>query len=76
MEAESVIHPLIHAGVKPALIWAACKTGRLVTDENRNALTDGDIKEWEDALADYKKNYPENDWDMKNLDEVIDRDKF
>ena len=76
MEAKSVIHPLINAGVKPALIWAACKTGRLVSDENRGALTEEDIQEWEDALLDYKKNYPDDDWDMKNLDEVIDQEKF
>jgi hypothetical protein len=76
MEAESVIHPLINAGVKPALIWAACKTGRLVSEENRDALTEEDIHEWENALLDYQEKYPNNDWDMKNLDQVIDREKF
>jgi len=76
MEAESVIRPLIRAGVKPKLIWAVCRTGRLVSDENRNALTAGDLAEWDAALREYGERYPDDDWDMKNLHEIIVREKF
>ena len=76
MEAESVIRPLIRAGVKPRFIYAACKTGRLVSDENRDTLLPEDIKEWENALKEYEEIYPLDDWVMQNLDNVIDREKF
>lgn len=76
MEPEDVIRPLIRAGVKPKLIWAACRTGRLVTEENRKALTEEDLVEWEAAIAEYEQKYPRDDWDMKNLSGVIQREKF
>lgn len=76
MEAESVIKPLIRAGVKPKLVWAACRTGRLVTDEIRDALLPEDIEEWEAALKEYEEKFPLDDWDMQNLDEVIVPEKF
>jgi hypothetical protein len=76
MEAETVLKELIRAGVRPQLIYAACKTGRLVSEENRSVLLPEDINEWENALKEYKEKYPQNDWDMKNLDNVINREKF
>ena len=76
MEAEDVIRPLIKAGVKPKLIWAVCRTGRLVTDENKKSLTPEDIAEWEAALREYEGLYPQDDWDMKDLNQVILREKF
>ena len=76
MEAEDVIRPLIRAGVRPRLIWAVCRTGRLVTDENRGTLDDGDIAEWEASLKEYDDHYPKDDWDMKNLGDIIIREKF
>ncbi len=76
MLAESVIKPLIRAGVKPKLIWAVCRTGRLVMEENKNDLTQQDVDEWNSALKEYQENYPMDDWDMKNLEEIIVEDKF
>lgn len=76
MEAETVLKELIRAGVRPQLIYAACKTGRLVSEENRSVLLPQDIEEWENALQEYEQKYPQNDWDMQNLVDVIDREKF
>jgi len=76
MEPEDVIRPLIRAGVKPKLIWAACRTGRLVTEENKKSLTEEDLAEWQAALDEYEKKYPNDDWDMKDLGAAIIREKF
>jgi len=76
MEAEDVIRSLIRAGVKPRLVWAACRTGRLVTAEIRPSLSDEDVREWENALQEYVRLYPADDWDMKDIGAVIDHDKF
>lgn len=76
MQAEDLIRSLIRAGVRPNLIWAACRTGRLVTAENRPSLSKEDMAEWEGALDEYKAHYPADDWDMKNIEDVIVREKF
>ncbi len=76
MEPEDVIRQLIRAGVKPHLVWAACRTGRLITGDMRQALEAEDLQEWEAALHEYRQKYPGDDWDMRNISEIIVRDKF
>ncbi len=76
MEPEDIVKSFIRAGVRPQLIWAACRTGRLVTDENKGALLEEDLQEWQSALDEYTRTFPNDDWDMKNISEIIVREKF
>ncbi len=76
MEPEDVIRQLIRAGVKPRLVWAACRTGRLITEDMRQILEPDDLQEWEKALQEYQQIYPADDWDMHNINEIIIPDKF
>ena len=41
------------AGVRPELIYAMRKTGRIVTESNQQLLTDGELQEWQDAIEEY-----------------------
>src|SRR5208337_2341030 len=41
------------AGVRPELIYAMRKTGRIVTESNQELLTDGELQEWQDAIEEY-----------------------
>src|SRR5664279_3267218 len=38
------------AGVRPELIYAMRKTGRIVTASNQDLLTDDEMREWQDAI--------------------------
>lgn len=40
-------------GYGPAEIYAYLKTGRLVTADNEQFLTEVDLDEWEDAIDEY-----------------------
>jgi hypothetical protein len=42
------------AGIDPAIIYAYEKTGRLVTEENQNLLSDADLDEWDAAIEEYE----------------------
>src|SRR5664280_1179017 len=41
------------AGIRPELIYAMRKTGRIVTESNQHLLTDEDLQEWQDAIEEY-----------------------
>ncbi len=41
------------AGLPPELAYAAKKTGRLVTTENKKHLTKAELKEWNDAIQEF-----------------------
>ncbi len=41
------------AGVRPELIYAMRKTGRIVTESNQTLLTDEELQEWRDAIGEY-----------------------
>ena len=41
------------AGVRPELIYAMKKTGRIVTESNQHLLTDEELQEWQDAIEEY-----------------------
>ena len=40
-------------GVRPELIYAMKKTGRIVTESNQHLLTDEELQEWRDAIEEY-----------------------
>ena len=46
------------AGLRPELIYAFEKTGRLVTESNLAALSEEEIKEWEEAIDEYFRKHP------------------
>ncbi len=46
------------AGLRPELIYAFEKTGRLVSKSNLDALSEGEIKEWEEAIDEYFRKHP------------------
>lgn len=52
---KATIEMLEKAGVSDEYIYAYKKTGRLVTEQNRNKLTDLELKEWDEAIAEYKE---------------------
>lgn len=41
------------AGVRPELIYAMRKTGRIVTESNQQLLTDDELQERQDAIEEY-----------------------
>jgi len=41
------------AGTDPAFIYAFKKTERLVTEENKQFLTEAELKEWDEAIKEY-----------------------
>lgn len=49
---------LMAVNIDPALIYAFKVTGRLVTEENLHLLTEDEIQEWTDAVADYQRLNP------------------
>jgi len=49
------------AGVPEELVYAVNKTGIIVTAENRNLLPDKDVKEFEDAVREYREMFGEGE---------------
>ncbi|HUN85970.1 MAG TPA: hypothetical protein VMU48_16445 [Terracidiphilus sp.] len=41
-------------GIKPAIIYAYRKTGRILTAENQRYLTKAELKEWESAIREFE----------------------
>ncbi len=46
------------AGLRPELIYAFEKTGRLVTESNLDVLSEEELKEWEGAIDEYFRKHP------------------
>ncbi|QNI30528.1 hypothetical protein H7849_15405 [Alloacidobacterium dinghuense] len=42
------------ANIRPALIYAMKKTGRIVTEQNRKLLSPEELAEWDAAIDEYK----------------------
>lgn len=42
------------AGMRPEFIYAFEKTGRLISEENRHLVDEKDLREWEDAIAEFR----------------------
>ena len=51
---HKIVEAMKEAGIDPAIIYAYEKTGRLVTEENRNLLSDADLDEWQAAIEEYE----------------------
>lgn len=41
------------SGMPPAIVYAMNKTGRIVTEDNSQFLTDAELQEWNDAVDEY-----------------------
>lgn len=58
---EHVEHEMVEmmkqANIDPAKIYAFEKTGRIVTEENQDTLTEADLMEWEAAIDEYKERF-------------------
>ena len=52
LEAE-LVEALKRANVRPEMIYATERTGRIVTEESYDNLTDAEQQEWEDAIDEY-----------------------
>ena len=53
--ARELAEAMAAAGIDPALIYAAKKTGLLVTEDNRHLIPDEAMEEWAAALREYKE---------------------
>ncbi len=50
---DQIIEAMSAAGVRPEVIYAFRKTGRIVTEDNWRLLSEADRKEWTDAVNEY-----------------------
>jgi hypothetical protein len=48
-----IIGAAAKVGIDPAKIYAMHKTGRIVTEDNTQFLTDDELQEWNDAIDEY-----------------------
>lgn len=48
-----VLQAAAESGMPPAIVYAMNKTGRIVTEENSQFLTDAELQEWNDAVDEY-----------------------
>ena len=53
---EAMLLVLREANVRPEIIYAYQKTGRLVTEENAQLLSTDEIAEWDAAVDEYRRN--------------------
>lgn len=51
---ETMCSIMTNAGIDPALIFAFRKTGRILTAENMQYLTLAELKEWNEAIAEFR----------------------
>jgi hypothetical protein len=55
---EHVEHEMVQAmkaaGLDPAFIYAYEKTGLLVTEQNQHWISDQDLRQWQDAMEEYR----------------------
>jgi hypothetical protein len=49
-----MVEDMKKAGINPAIIYAFEKTGRLVTEDNQNLLSNADLDEWQTAIEEYE----------------------
>ncbi len=52
--ADEIVETLRKLGVSEATIYAYRKTGRIVTDKNKNLLSDLELQEWDNAIKEYE----------------------
>ena len=51
---ESICNKMLTAGCDAAIVYAARKTKRIVTQANRKNLTPAQLAEWNDAVDEYR----------------------
>ena len=51
---ESICNKMLAVGCDPAIVYAARKTKRIVTQANRKNLTPAQLAEWNDAVDEYR----------------------
>jgi hypothetical protein len=54
---QHLLEAMHKAGVRPEMIYAYQKTGRIVTAENRKKLTKAELKEWTDAVDEWHRRH-------------------
>ncbi len=68
---EVVEHVMVEgmkqAGIDPAIIYAFEKTGLMVTEANEHLISDVDLKEWDEAITEYKMNLLDGDSSVDEL---------
>jgi len=50
---KALLQAAVDSGMPPAIVYAMNKTGRIVTEENSQFLTDAELQEWNDAVDEY-----------------------
>ena len=51
---QDMMETMAKAGINPAFIYAFKRTGRIVTDSNRDRFTEKELKQWNDAINEYR----------------------
>ena len=51
---QDMIETMAQAGINPAFIYAFKRTGRIVTESNRDRLTEEELRQWNDAIDEYQ----------------------
>jgi hypothetical protein len=51
---QAMIETMSQAGVDPAFIYAFRRTGRIVTEANKDRLTENELRQWNDAIDEYQ----------------------
>jgi hypothetical protein len=52
---QGVLDAMSQAGIDAALIYAFKRTGRIVTESNKQLLTEEELQEWNDAIDEYHR---------------------
>lgn len=55
---DLMLNALLQANSRPEFVYAFKKTGRLVTESNQHLLTRAELKEWKDAVNEYRRLHP------------------
>jgi hypothetical protein len=58
---QHILEALHKAQVRPPIIYAYQKTGRLVTQRNSKQLTKAELKEWNDAFDEWYRLHPDEE---------------
>jgi len=52
---HDMMETMAQAGINPAFIYAFKRTGRIVTESNRDRLTEKELRQWNDAIDEYQQ---------------------
>jgi len=56
-----MIEALTEVGISQAMIFAFKRTGRIVTESNKHLLTAEELREWNDAVDEYRRRVESGD---------------